>query len=78
MINETDMPTNVGSNAGLGRKCSRPKCDGAMLHGVAMGETFGGTPDFPGCEIVTLSACGPGYLLSCMKCNVCGHSVAAT
>jgi len=74
---EDGRPLGLGSTEGLGRKCNRPKCDGDMHPGIAMGETFGGTPDFPGCEVVTVSACGPGYVQRCLKCDVCGHSVTA-
>ena len=59
----------------LTRKCSRPKCDGDMLPGVAMAQTWGGVPDFPGVEVVTMSPGGPGRVVHCLKCTVCGHSV---
>ena len=59
------------------RKCSRPNCTGDMLPGVAMGQTFTGMADFPGCEVVTVSPCGPGAIVQCLKCNACGNSVSA-
>ena len=59
------------------RKCRRPKCNGDMLPGVAMGQTFTGMADFPGREVVTMSPGGPGVIVQCLKCNACGHSVAA-
>jgi hypothetical protein len=46
-----------------------------MLPGVAMAQTYGGIPDFHGHEVVTMSPSGPGVLVDCLKCNVCGHSV---
>lgn len=59
------------------RKCSRPRCCGDMLPGVAMGQTFTGMADFPGREVVTVSPGGPGVVVQCLKCNACGHSVSA-
>jgi hypothetical protein len=71
----------VRSNEGLGgtfsRKCPRPKCNGDMLPGVAIGQTFTGIADFPGCKVVTVSQGGPGKIVQCLKCNACGHSVSA-
>lgn len=51
------------------------KCGGSMMRGIAIEETFSGEPDFPGHEAVTLSASGPGKLVSCLKCEKCGWSV---
>ena len=59
------------------RKCSRPRCPGGMLPSKAMAQTYSGVPDFPGGDVVTVSAGGPGALVDCLKCNVCGHSVTA-
>lgn len=57
---------SVDSNC---RKCATP-----LQSGVYMAQTYSGIPDFPGGEVVTVSAGGPGYLLSCMKCPACGWS----
>lgn len=59
------------------RKCSRPRCNGDMLPGVAMGQTFTGIGDFQGREVVTLNPGGPGVIVQCIKCTACGHSVSA-
>jgi hypothetical protein len=49
-----------------------------MAPGVAMMQTYsGGALDFPGGEVVTMSHGGPGRLVSCWKCVVCGWSVSA-
>lgn len=63
--------------AALGRTCPRPRCDGTMLPGLAMAQTYGGAPDFPGGAVVTMSPSGPGKLTSCLKCSACGYSVSA-
>ena len=55
-------------------KCRR--CGGAMAPGVALAQTHGGVPDFPGGDVVTVSPSGPGRLIDCLKCEKCGHSVA--
>ena len=47
-----------------------------MAPGIAMGQTFTGSPDFPGREVVTLSPGGPGVVIPCLKCPACGHSVS--
>lgn len=54
-----------------------PRCGGAMKRGKALVSTVTGSPDFPGGEVVTLSAGGPGRLVDCLKCAECGHSVHA-
>ena len=59
------------------RKCSRPQCNGDMTPGIAMGQTFTGIADFIGGDVATISPGGPGVLMACLKCNVCGHSVSA-
>ena len=51
------------------------KCGGEIKPGKALAQTFTGLPDFPGKEVVTISAGGPGRLIDCMKCEACGHSV---
>jgi hypothetical protein len=61
--------------ARCGERC--PRCGGAMRPGKAMVSTVTGTPDFPGCEVVTMSPGGPGRLVDCLKCEGCGHSVHA-
>ena len=45
-----------------------------MLPGFALEQTWTGTPDFPGHEVVTMSPGGPGRMVPCLKCNQCGHS----
>lgn len=57
-------------------KCSRPRCNGKMSQGVAMQQTYSGSPDFHGGEVVTMSPGGPGRLIGCWKCAACGWSVA--
>jgi hypothetical protein len=51
------------------------RCGGQMQPGVAIEQTWTGTPDFPGHEVVTMSPGGPGKLVACRKCPGCGHSV---
>lgn len=51
------------------------KCGGEMTKGKAMEMTVVGVPDFPGCDVVTMSFGGPGKLVDCMKCKDCGWSV---
>lgn len=64
---------------GRPQKCEAVRCEGAMALGVAMMSTYrGDTPDFHGCEVVTTSPGGPGRLVGCWKCAVCGWSVSAT
>lgn len=55
------------------------KCAGNMKTGQAMAQTFSaGRPDFPGdAHGVTMSPGGPGKLIECLKCEVCGWSVTA-
>ena len=54
-------------------KCRR--CGGEMKQGIAMWQTWTGSPDFAAGPVVTLSAGGPGRVIDCSKCSVCGHSV---
>ena len=56
-------------------RCTR--CGGEMRPGVAMGQTYTGSADFAGGEVVTMSPGGPGRLVACLKCVGCGHSVSA-
>lgn len=52
------------------------KCGGEMEAGFALKQTFtSGAPDFPGSDIVTMSAGGPGRMVPCRKCRSCGWSV---
>lgn len=50
------------------------KCGGEMKPGKAIAQTYSGTPDFPGGEVVTMSPSGPGKLVDCVKCELCGFS----
>ena len=55
-------------------KCK--KCGGDMRDGKAIAQTVTGMPDFPGDRhAVTLSAGGPGMLINCLKCSICGWSM---
>jgi hypothetical protein len=54
-------------------KC--PKCNGKMSYGKALQQTYTGSPDFAGGEVVTMSPGGPGKLVVCWKCQDCGWSV---
>jgi hypothetical protein len=52
------------------------KCSGRMKPSKAIQQTFTGMPDFPGDKYpVTLSPGGPGKLIECIKCTMCGWSV---
>ena len=56
------------------------KCAGQMKAGLAIEQTFkAGLPDFPGSDTrgITISPGGPGNLVQCLKCEVCGWSVTA-
>ena len=46
-----------------------------MKPGIALEQTYTGSPDFPGGKVVTMSPGGPGRLVECMKCEKCGWSV---
>lgn len=49
-----------------------------MKDGQATAQTIvPGTPDFPGDEVRTFTAGGPGALVPCRKCEDCGWSVWA-
>ncbi len=60
----------------VGNVCS--KCGGPMRPGKAIAQTWGGSPDFIGGEVVTMSPGGPGRLIDCLKCARCGWSVTPT
>jgi len=56
-----------------------PKCKIALVPGHAIENTLTGFPDFPGDPYpVTVSPGGPGKLIACMKCAVCGYSRTIT
>ena len=54
-------------------RCRR--CGGRMKPGIALEQTYTGSTDFPGGEVVTMSPGGPGRLVECRKCRECGWSV---
>lgn len=54
------------------RLCSL--CGGSLHAGVALQDIFGGSPDFAGGDVVTLSPTGQSRLTRCMKCSQCGFS----
>lgn len=51
-----------------------PNCHSSMQPGVALEQTYGGTPEWPGADVVTMSTGGPGKLIDCLKCPICGFS----
>lgn len=52
------------------------KCGAIMEPGLAIQQTYTGTPNFPGdLRAVTMSPGGPGKLIDCLKCHECGWSV---
>lgn len=53
------------------------RCGGEVKPGIAIEQTFSGSPDFPGGEVVTMSPGGLGILIDCMKCSKCGWSPKA-
>lgn len=53
------------------------KCAGDMKPGKAIQETYTGAPDFIGGAVVTMSPGGPGRLVDCLKCSICGWSISA-
>lgn len=64
----------LGLCMALNQTCA--KCGGEMEAGYATEQTFtAGSPDFPGSDIVTMSAGGPGKMVPCRKCKACGWSV---
>lgn len=55
------------------RRC---KCGGRFSEGIALRQTYVGSPDFPGdTRAMTIHAGGPGELGPCWKCEACGHSI---
>lgn len=46
-----------------------------MRPGIAMGQTYTGSPDDLGGDVVTMSAGGPGEVIKVRKCRDCGWSV---
>ena len=50
-------------------------CGGEMRPGIAMGQTYTGSPDDLGGDVVTMSAGGPGEVIKVRKCRDCGWSV---
>lgn len=75
--NEVNLARAVLGAARLYYEKRCRKCGGAMVQGVATGQTLsGGMPDFPGdAHGITLSPGGPGKVIPAMKCEVCGWSV---
>lgn len=55
------------------KHCNRP-CRTKLKEGVALLQTYGGIPDFPGGTVMTLSPAGPGRLVKALKCPKCGRS----
>ena len=55
------------------KSCRR--CGGEMGPGIAMGQTYTGSPDDLGGDVVTMSAGGPGEVIKVRKCRDCGWSV---
>lgn len=67
-------PVKIDVNPDIDRTCA--KCGGEMEPSHALEQTFTpGSPDFPGSDIVTMSAGGPGRMIPCRKCKACGWSV---
>lgn len=46
-----------------------------MQPGIAMAQTYTGSPDDLGGDIITMSVGGPGLVIKCKKCTGCGWSV---
>lgn len=51
------------------------KCGAVMAPGIAMAQTYTGSPDDLGGDVVTMSPGGSGNVVSCRKCKECGWSV---
>ncbi len=47
-----------------------------MRPGRAIEQTWVGTPEWPGDSIYTMSPGGPGRLVDCLKCEMCGNSIS--
>ena len=55
-------------------KC--PKCKVKLKKGIAIEQTWTGSPDFIGSkDVVTLSPGGSGKVIGCWKCSKCGYSI---
>jgi hypothetical protein len=56
------------------------RCGGEMKPGIAIAQTYVGSPDFPGDtgseDGCTFSPGGPGKIIDALKCVKCGHSFA--
>ena len=52
-----------------------PRCRCNMRKGLAIEQTFTGSPEWRGAEVCTMSPGGPGRLTECLKCEQCGYSV---
>lgn len=50
------------------------RCKVELVPGKAIEQTCGGISDFQ--EIVTISNGGPGRLIDCLKCPICGYSIS--
>jgi hypothetical protein len=75
-LTKSDCARSAGVHLrSLQRALACRKCGAAMGRGLAIQETYTGTPDFPGGAVVTVSAGGPGRLIDCLKCPGCGHSI---
>lgn len=55
-----------------------PKCRVELKPGKAIEQTWTGEPEWPGCEVLTLSPGGTGKLTDCLKCPTCGYSARYT
>lgn len=53
------------------------KCNGDMKPSKAIEQTYTGSSDFIGGAVVTMSPGGPGRLVDCLKCSICGWSISA-
>lgn len=58
-------------------KCSGPDLSVGLVAGKAIEQTYtAGMPDFIGeTRGITYSPGGPGRLIGCLKCPVCGYSI---
>ena len=54
------------------------KCGGDMKVGKALQQTYTGSPDDLGGDVVTMSAGGSGVLVECLKCVACGWSISGS
>lgn len=68
----TNLTNSVAKRLEATMPCK--KCGGVMRRGVALEQTFTGTPDFAGGEVVAMSLGGSGRLVACLKCSLCGFS----